>query len=72
MLKRKPRRSNPRFLSQYGCVLTHDRTRWCFGLCKPHQGIGQCGRLYPHTLKSLRQRAIAQWQRERSRAEGVG
>jgi len=64
-MKLKPRRRTVRFLDSYGCVLTHDHTRWCFGLCKPKNGVGQCGRLYPHQLKSRRQLAIREWQRRR-------
>ena len=64
-MKLKPRNPNARFLGNYGCVMTHDHTRWCFGICKPKKGVGQCGRLYPHTLKSRRQRAIAEWQKQR-------
>lgn len=64
-MKLNPPKKNPRFLDHYGCVMTHDHTRWCFGICKPVKGVGQCGRLYPHALKSRRQRAIRRWQLER-------
>ncbi len=72
MLKLKPRPRKYRLLDNYGCVLTHDHTRWCFGICKPHKGVGQCGRLYPHNLKSLRQRAIAEWQKQKAQEASGG
>lgn len=62
-----PKRINSGLPSySFGCVVTHSHTRWCWGLCQPKAGLGQCGRLYPHAFKSRRQRAIAQWQRARA------
>jgi len=42
-----------------GCVMTHSRTQWCYGICKPRNGLGACGRLSPHLLRGRTQKAIA-------------
>jgi hypothetical protein len=59
-LKAFKRRNLPPYRT-LGCVMTHSRTQWCYGLCKPTKGIGQCGRLYPHFFKGRTQRAIARY-----------
>ena len=42
-----------------GCVMTRSRTQWCYGICKPRDGLGACGRLHPSLLKGRTQIAIA-------------
>jgi hypothetical protein len=50
--------------SYLGCPETVSRGPWCYRTCRPINGMGTCGRVAPHALKSRVQRAIA-----RSRAE---
>jgi hypothetical protein len=42
-----------------GCPYNGHQTGWCRGLCQPAGGIGSCGRLAPHGLRSRLQDAIA-------------
>jgi hypothetical protein len=58
----KPRRKRPLpAFRTLGCAVTKSRTQWCYGICRPVKGIGQCGRLYPHHLKGRTQLAIARY-----------
>ncbi len=42
-----------------GCPLTKNNTPWCFALCEPdNEGIGECGRTAPHSMKSRIQKGI--------------
>ena len=49
-------------LKQYtylGCPLTNNRSPWCFRLCEPDaKGLGRCGRVAPHGIKSRIQLGI--------------
>lgn len=49
-----------------GCPLTKNRSPWCFRLCKPHGKYGACGRIAPHTLRSRIQKAIDEYEQEKS------
>lgn len=61
-LVRKPRRrGKPPSYTVLGCVMTRSRTQWCYGICKPHKGLGACGRLFPHMFQGRTQRAIARY-----------
>lgn len=62
-MKLNPPSQEVTFLNNFGCVVTHSWTRWCWGICTPQHGHGQCGRIFPQALKSRRQRAITEWQR---------
>jgi uncharacterized protein (TIGR00369 family) len=49
-----------------GCPLTRNRTPWCFRLCIPDQeGLGDCGRIAPHSLKSRIQVGIEKHKAEK-------
>jgi len=41
-----------------GCTHTKNRSAWCYGFCKPVNGVGDCGRLAPHVITSRIQKAI--------------
>jgi len=42
-----------------GCPLTNNNTAWCYRICNPDStGNGHCGRIAPHTLKSITQLSI--------------
>jgi len=41
------------------CRATKGLTKWCYGLCKPVDGWGFCGRPAPHAQKGRTQKAIA-------------
>lgn len=43
---------------EWGCPLTKNRTNWCFRLCVPADGAGQCGRIAPHGFLGRTQAAI--------------
>ncbi len=59
---RKPlKKRRPPTYRVLGCVMTHSRTQWCYGICKPKNGLGACGRLFPHALKGRTQMAIARY-----------
>ncbi len=42
----------------WGCPRTKNRSNWCYKLCVPQQGMGECGRVAPHALLGRKQRAI--------------
>ena len=58
----KYRIKNTKGLKEYtylGCTITRNKTAWCYRICIPDEkGIGQCGRIAPHSLKSYIQIAI--------------
>jgi len=62
LLSRNRRRNLPAYRT-LGCPHSKDRTLWCHRVCKPRNGIGTCGRLAPHAMKSRLQRAIARQKR---------
>jgi len=42
-----------------GCSVTRNKTAWCYRICPPDEnGIGRCGRIAPHSLKSAIQIGI--------------
>ena len=57
-VKRKRKNSLPEYTG-LGCLMTRNRTKWCYGICRPIDGLGACGRLAPHSLVGRTQLAIA-------------
>jgi hypothetical protein len=58
----RPRPDRPSRLPEYTvlcCPANGHQVSWCRGLCVPHDGIGQCGRLAPHAMTGRTQQAIA-------------
>lgn len=53
---------------KWGCPRTRSRTNWCYRMCVPHDGTGDCGRLAPHAFLGRTQTAIL---RHKVRAEMV-
>lgn len=43
---------------EWGCPLTKSRTNWCYALCTPVEGKGECGRVAPHALTGRTDGAI--------------
>ena len=50
VLRKPDSRKRPAWRREWGCPLTKNRTPWCFNLCVPHDGRGECGRLQPYAL----------------------
>jgi len=73
--KRGKLRKNWRGIPPYttrGCPYAHNRTPYCFQLCEPVEGIGQCGRLAPFKLRGRTQRAIDEYKaRKAAEAEAA-
>lgn len=67
-IRPKAERRTPAYRRTWGCPLTKNRTPWCFGICTPSGGIGDCGRLAPQTLLGRTQLAILKY-RSRQRVE---
>ncbi len=63
----RPRRRLPQYTT-LRCVVAGHQVTWCKGLCAPVEGLGACGRLAPHSLKSHTQLAIAAYKRENEAA----
>jgi hypothetical protein len=42
----------------WGCPRTKNRSNWCYRMCVPHDGVGQCGRVAPHAVMGRTQQAI--------------
>lgn len=57
-IRPKSERRRPSFRRTWGCPLTKNRTPWCFSICTPAGGLGDCGRLAPHALLGRTQEAI--------------
>ncbi len=55
LVKHKNRRPPNR---EWGCPKTRRRTTWCYALCRPDNGIGDCGRPAYHAYRSRIQKAI--------------
>ena len=55
LVKHKNRRPPNR---EWGCPKTRSRTNWCYALCTPEEGIGDCGRPAFHAHRSRIQKAI--------------
>lgn len=62
MNKQKIKIRTTKGLKEYtylGCPLTNSRSAWCYRICIPDaNGIGNCGRLAPHSVKSRIQQGI--------------
>ncbi len=54
LVKHKNRSPN----REWGCPKTKSRTNWCYALCRPDNGIGDCGRPAFHAYRSRIQKAI--------------
>ncbi len=62
LVKHKNRTPN----REWGCPRTKSRTNWCYALCTPENGIGECGRPAFHAYRGRLQKAIlAQRQRQK-------
>ena len=57
--RRKRSRSKLPEYRHLGCPMTRGFLLWCYGTCKPHRGVGACGRLYPWQFRGVTQKAIA-------------
>jgi len=68
---RNPRRAG-RLPEQlfFRCRMVNDQVSWCRMLCKPHKGLGRCGRLAPHELRSEHHKAMTAF-KERREAENL-
>lgn len=42
----------------WGCPILKYRSNRCHGICKAHNGIGECGRAAPQAIRGRTQRAI--------------
>ncbi len=51
------------------CPHVRYQATWCRRLCKPIDGMGQCGRMAPHGMKDRIQRAIARQLAEEAAAQ---
>ena len=52
-----------------GCVLTRNRSPWCFRLCVPDgEGHGQCGRIAPHAFTGRIQAGIQEYNKRQRAA----
>lgn len=64
LLRRKRKRKSPRKYRQViGCTYLKGRITSCGMLCTPIDGMGQCGRIAPHALRSRTQQAIDGYKR---------
>ena len=66
--KKRTREKAPDY-RHLGCPLTKSHTLWCFHLCTPVQGKGDCGRLAPHGILGKTREAILRHRQEQLRAE---
>jgi hypothetical protein len=72
LLKARDRRRKKRRLraqATRGCPLVRNRATWCMGLCRPINGMGDCGRLAPHALRGRTQLAIERCNSRLGRSE---
>lgn len=65
-LKTYGTRKRPAWRREWGCPRTKNRTPWCFNLCTPDEGKGECGRIQPYSLLGRTDGAIL---RHRARGE---
>lgn len=70
-MRKRGRRPLPEYTS-LGCVMTRNLSGWCFRLCKPENGIGRCGRVYPFATRSRIQRGIDRFKRMKALDEARG
>lgn len=66
LLKPKTLRGKRVFRREWGCPRTKNRTPWCFGMCTPVDGKGECGRIAPHSLRGRTDKAIYHYLRRKS------
>ena len=59
LVLRKTRKRGQVHSKNQGCPFTRSRSVWCYGLCRPVEGRGPCGRYAHHVLRGRTQRAIA-------------
>jgi hypothetical protein len=64
-IRPKSERKAPVWRREWGCPLTRNRSPWCFAICTPQDGHGDCGRIAPHTLLGRTQLAILRHDPER-------
>jgi hypothetical protein len=66
----KRKRARLRSHSVLRCLAAGHQVTWCKGLCKAVDGVGQCGRPAPHTLRGRTQLAIERCN-ERAKRERI-
>ncbi|MEZ5359555.1 MAG: hypothetical protein R3F48_12120 [Candidatus Zixiibacteriota bacterium] len=65
-LKRVSVRNGFKDYTYLGCPLTRNRSPWCFRMCRPNaQGLGYCGRVAPHAIKSRIQAGIEEYRKRK-------
>ena len=72
-ISRKPSRdyADIPFRREWGCPQTKNRTPWCFGFCIPEDGLGDCGRIAPHSLIGRTDGAILRYKARMSAKDPV-
>lgn len=68
LVKHKNRTPN----REWGCPRTKSRTNWCYALCTPENGIGECGRPSYHAYRGRTQRAILESRKRQKELEKKG
>lgn len=68
-IRLSPPNERPAFRREWGCPLTKNRSPWCFRLCIPVAGHGECGRIAPHSLVGRTERAILLYKAEQEAAQ---
>ena len=71
VLKTYGTRKSPAWRREWGCPLTKNRTPWCFNLCTPAEGMGECGRLQPYNLLGRTDGAILRHQARKELGKAV-
>jgi hypothetical protein len=61
VLNKLPEKKSPAWRREWGCPLTKNRTPWCFNICTPVDGRGECGRLQPYALVGRTDGAILRY-----------
>lgn len=51
-----------------GCPITKNNSPWCFRDCVPKNGIGTCGRIAPHGMRSRIQIGIDMYRKSQKSA----
>jgi hypothetical protein len=46
---------------EWGCPLTKNRSNWCYQICVPRNGCGECGRVAPHNMLGRTRMAILRY-----------
>jgi len=52
-----------------GCPRTKSHSLWCHGLCVPKDGIGECGRVAPHSVMGSTAEAILKFKLSKIKEE---